>query len=70
MDWDQSKVCTDCLKIWKSVREATIYIAHTHLVSLDSSDHKEWQKKAFYKHQFPVQWDNTMRELKKMAPGT
>jgi hypothetical protein len=56
---------------WKSIHEAAIHIAHTHLVSLTSSGHVsegQWHKKMFYKHQFPVQWDNAMRELEKMAP--
>jgi hypothetical protein len=56
---------------WKSICEAAVHIARTHLVSLTSSGHVsegQQHKKMFYKHQFPVQWDNTMRELEKMAP--
>jgi hypothetical protein len=56
---------------WKSICEAAVHIACTHLVSLTSSGRvSEGQrcKKMFYKHQFPVQWDNAMRELEKMAP--
>jgi hypothetical protein len=54
---------------WKSICKATTHITCTHLVFLDSSYHKgQQQKQIFYKHQFPVQWDNVMRELEKMSP--
>jgi hypothetical protein len=54
---------------WKSIHKATIHIARVHLVSLDSSDRQaQRRKKGFLKHQFPMQWDNAMRELEKMAP--
>ena len=54
---------------WKSICEAAVHIARTHLVCLDSRvGVGQRRKKIFYKRQFPAKWDQALRELEKMAP--